>query len=143
MRRSCLAQKHTNPHLVIMKQPLFKHPITRALLTWVAFIPIAIINGIIREALYKPVVGELAAHQISTVIVAGTFILLAYFLLKHSIPMRPTNKLWLIGLLWVVLTITFEMVLGHYVLGNSWGRVFYDYNLAEGRVWGLLLLTLL
>ena len=42
---------------------------------WLVFVVIAIINAAVRNKVYKPVVGDLAAHQISTVI----FVSLIFF----------------------------------------------------------------
>jgi hypothetical protein len=44
--------------------------------------------------------------------------------------------------MWMVLTILFETVLGRYVLGKPWSQVLRDYDLLEGRVWGLFVLWL-
>jgi uncharacterized membrane protein YhaH (DUF805 family) len=45
----------------------------------------------------------------------------------------------LVGGIWVVMTIPFEFMFGHYVMEHSWSRLFYDYNLLQGRVWVLVL----
>ncbi|MGQ9625254.1 MAG: hypothetical protein ACUVT9_07815 [Candidatus Bathycorpusculaceae bacterium] len=37
----------------------------------------------------------------------------------------------------------FEFIAGHYVFGNSWEKLLADYNLLEGRLWSLVLLTIL
>lgn len=42
---------------------------------WLVFVVIAIINAVVRNEVYKPVVGDLAAHQISTVIFVCLFLL--------------------------------------------------------------------
>jgi len=46
-----------------------------------------------------------------------------------------------IGFFWVVITIIFEFVFGHYVMGHSWQKLFADYNLINGRLWVLVLLN--
>jgi hypothetical protein len=43
-----------------------------------------------------------------------------------------------IGLLWLVLTLGFEFLFGHYVFGNSWDMLLEDYNLSRGRIWILV-----
>jgi hypothetical protein len=45
-----------------------------------------------------------------------------------------------VGVLWLLLTVAFELLFGHFVAGHSWARLFHDYNLSQGRVWGLFLL---
>lgn len=45
-----------------------------------------------------------------------------------------------VGLMWMVLTIIFEFALGRYVVGDSWGKLIADYDILEGKVWGLFIL---
>lgn len=115
----------------------------RSIITWFLFIPIAILNGIAREFMYKPVVGDLVAHQISTVIACIAFFLLAYSLIKNKAVSETNRTLLLIGMLWVVMTVLFEFSFGHYVDGVSWEKLLADYNIFQGRVWGLFLLCML
>jgi len=51
------------------------------------------------------------------------------------------TDLLLIGAFWLVSTILFEFIFGHYVMGHSWNTLFADYNILKGRVWSLVLLT--
>lgn len=118
-----------------------KSLIIKSLLVWLLFVPIAVLNGIVRNYIYQPHVGELLAHQISTVIACATFILLAYFLLKHEVVNQTTNMLLLIGLMWILMTIVFEFGFGHWVAGHSWEKLLHDYNILKGRVWILFLLN--
>jgi len=37
------------------------------------------------------------------------------------------------------MTVCFEFFFGHYVAGHPWSRLFHDYNILDGRIWGLLL----
>jgi hypothetical protein len=46
-----------------------------------------------------------------------------------------------VGLLWLVLTVAFESLLGHYVSGATWETQLADYNILRGRLWPLVLLT--
>jgi hypothetical protein len=45
-----------------------------------------------------------------------------------------------IGLIWLGLTVVFEFLFGHYVMGNPWERLLHDYNLLAGRVWVFVLI---
>jgi hypothetical protein len=116
---------------------------SRAIITWILFIPIVFANATIRELFYKRFIGELAAHQISTIIAIVAFVLLAFFVLHHSLYNTSNIKLLLIGLMWVSMTAAFEFALGRFVDGASWDKLLYDYNLSEGRIWTLLLLAIL
>jgi len=37
------------------------------------------------------------------------------------------------------LTVAFEFLFGHFVMGNPWEALLHDYNLVAGRVWVLVL----
>jgi hypothetical protein len=43
------------------------------------------------------------------------------------------------GVTWLVLTVAFEFLFGHYVAHHSWSRLLHDYNIVEGRIWLLVL----
>ena len=116
-----------------------KKIIFSALVTWFLFMPIAILNGIIRNSVYQQYTGELLGHQISTVIGSLAFIALVYIVMRKSFAGLNQKALIGIGIAWVVMTVCFEFLFGHYVAGHSWQRLLYDYNLLAGRVWALFL----
>ena len=47
----------------------------------------------------------------------------------------------LLGIAWVALSVAFEFLAGHYVFGNSWERLFADYNVFRGRIWIMVLVA--
>ncbi len=55
-----------------------------------------------------------------------------------------TSQLLNIGVVWLLLTLTFEICLGRFILGYSWERIAADYNLLQGGLMpiGLVLLML-
>ncbi len=106
---------------------------------WLGLAALAIANGAIREKTYGKALSELRAHQLSTVtgmLLFGVFI----WLLVEMWPMASPRQAMVIGGLWLVMTILFEFVFGHFVMGHSWGKLLYDYNLYQGRIWVLVLL---
>ena len=108
------------------------------ILWWFAFPFVAIFNATIRELIYKKPLGDLAAHQISTVTGIVLFGILFYFIFRKW-KIESVKHAILIGLIWLGLTILFEFGFGHYIMGNSWQKLLHDYNIAEGRVWILFL----
>lgn len=108
------------------------------ILWWFAFPFVAIFNATIRELIYKKPLGDLAAHQISTVTGVVLFGILFYFIFRKW-KIESVKHAILVGLIWLGLTILFEFGFGHYIMGNSWQKLLHDYNLAEGRVWSLFL----
>jgi len=102
---------------------------------------IAIMNATIRQLGYSRFMSELRAHQVSTVTGIAFFGLYTWLLgLKWKI--QSERQALAIGFIWLVLTITFEFIFGHYVMGNPWSRLLHDYNLLEGRVWSLVLISI-
>ena len=113
-------------------------PLWKYILAWVPMVPIAIVNGFLRQAWYGKYIGNLAAHQISTlsgILFFGIYI----WAVLHRWRPRSRSQAWSVGLTWLALTVAFEFLFGHYVAGHSWNRLLDDYNLLEGRVWLLLL----
>ena len=111
----------------------------RYILAWVPMVPIAIVNAVVREAVYKNYLGDLRAHQVSTVtaiILFGLYI----WLLSRWWPIPSARQAVAIGFIWLGLTVAFEFLFGHYVMGNPWERLFHDYNILQGRVWSLVLI---
>ena len=108
---------------------------------WVIFGILAIINGTIRNKFYAPKVGEYLGHVISTIIGICFVAVGAYLLLRFARIDYSKIDLLLIGGFWVILTVLFEFVFGHYVMGNPWEKLLADYNILKGRLWSLMLLT--
>lgn len=106
----------------------------RYILFWFVLMLVAVGNGILREATYGKSVGELTAHQISTVSGMAFTGVVVYFV-SRAWPLRSSTQAWLIGISWLVLTVSFEFIFGHYVTGHTWERLLLDYNLLAGRVW--------
>lgn len=108
------------------------------ILWWFTFPFVAILNGALREVAYKKLVGDLAAHQISTATGIFFFGIIFYFIFKKW-KIESSKHAIFTGIIWLGLTILFEFGFGHYIMGNPWEKLLHDYNLAEGRVWSLFL----
>jgi hypothetical protein len=111
------------------------------LLAWIPMLALAIFNGAMREATYGKHMSELRAHQVSTVtgsLLIGLFI----FGLTRIWRLETARQAAEIGLIWVVLTIAFEFLFGHFVAKHPWSRLLRDYNIFAGRVWVLFLIWL-
>lgn len=100
-------------------------------------VAIAVANGAIREAWYGRHLGELAAHQVSTI---SALLLLGLYMawVIRRWPPRSGAEALGIGAVWLGLTLAFEFLFGHYVAGHSWSRLIQDYDLFAGRLWPLV-----
>ncbi len=112
----------------------------RATVIWFLLGFLAILNGAAREAFLRPAIGEQAGHIISTLIFCLVILLVALVALGWIGPASRGAAL-MVGVAWVVLAIAFEFLAGHYLFGNSWAQLFADYDVREGRVWLLVLIT--
>ncbi len=111
----------------------------RACAVWLVIIAVETVHGILRAVLLVPLVGDLPARQVG-VPVGSLLVYAVAFLLIRWIAARATLQLLGVGLLWVVLTVLFEIGLGRLLLGLPWDRIAEDYDPARG---GLLWLGLL
>ena len=108
--------------------------IVKYFFAWFGMMFIAIFNGGFRDSVYKPYVGELAAHQISTVTFLVLVTIYIWFLTKKWM-LKSSLQAWIIGILWFIMTLIFEFGMGWFIQHKSWDRLFYAYNLFEGQVW--------
>ncbi len=119
---------------MLSKKPLFTY-----LLTWLLLFVAGFVNGSLREFTYKHFVGELSAHQISTVTLILLITLIVWFVYRRR-PLENYTQCVAIGIMWMAMTAAWEFLFGHYVIGHPWERLLHDYNLREGRVWVFALL---
>ena len=54
--------------------------------------------------------------------------------------MNSPQQALIIGFNWLILTVIFEFLFGHYVMGHTWERLLQDYNIFKGRLWSLVLM---
>ena len=107
---------------------------------WLILAVSAILVATFRVELLLPQFGEQTAHQLGTILyLIVQFIIIYLFIRKLKI--KDVKTLLKIGIFWVVITIIFEFVFGHYVMGHSWQKLFADYNILNGRLWVLVLLN--
>ena len=112
-----------------------------ALLAWMALLVIAILNGELRNRVLSDHYGELRAHQASSLILSSIILLVSYvFSLVHESSASLLDVVY-VGLLWTCMPICFEFPFGHYVMKHSWSHLLQDYNLLQGRLWVLVLLS--
>jgi len=114
--------------------------ILRAFAIWILLLILAILNGGARDMLITPKVGDSAGHIISTIALCVLILLVSYYSIRWINPTKSLDPL-IVGLFWVTLTVAFEFLAGHYLFENSWAKLLADYNVMQGRVWILVLVT--
>ena len=107
---------------------------------WIVIAIFAVGNGIFREIILVPNIGHDPALPISGIILSLVIFLITYlffpFLGKHDF-----KTYLLIGFQWVIITILFEFIFGHYVVGKSWSTIFQVFNIMKGDLFVLVLLA--
>jgi hypothetical protein len=116
--------------------------IWRALAVWLAILLLANINGAVRELWIIPDIGEVAGRAVSTVILCALVLLLTWLTIGWIRPIAPADAMK-IGALWLVLTLAFEFLVGHYLFRKPWAVLLEDYNVAQGRIWVVVLVVVL
>jgi hypothetical protein len=105
--------------------------IFRSLVIWLVLICAEILHGIARGIFLVPHVGEFRSNQIG-VFTGSIIILVIAVVFVRWIGATRTMDLLAVGLLWLVLTLAFEIGFGRFVLGASWERLAADHNVLEG-----------
>ncbi len=109
----------------------------RILLVWVLFIPLAILNGAVREGVLVPWLRNNTALPLSGILLS-CLIFLTTYLLFPWLKATPRQS-WAIGSTWLFLTILFEFCFGHFVMGKPWRVLLDQYDVQGGNLWVLVL----
>jgi hypothetical protein len=114
----------------------------RAFAVWVLLLLGAMLNGGIRQWLLVPWMGELSGHVVSALLLSLAVVTITA-MLSPLLTLGSGREAWLVGAWWLMLTLAFEFLAGHYVFNVSWGELLADYNIGAGRIWVLVLATTL
>lgn len=110
----------------------------RVVAAWFALALAMSANGLVRELYLKRLVGPAAGDVLSAA--TGAIIILAVTaVLFRPFAGRPLRDLGRASALLVVLTITFELVIGRYLDRKSWQELLENYAVWRGRLWPVLL----
>jgi len=107
---------------------------------WVLFVIVAILNAAIRELIFTPMIGQQLALPLSGILLS----IFIFFITLGMVPFLKVSNLsgfWLVGVFWVLLTVTFEFIFGYYIIGESWDTLFEIFNILEGNLFVLVLLV--
>jgi hypothetical protein len=111
----------------------------RVLLVWLLIVVAESLHGALRRALFDPDV-EFVVRQAS--VLTGALIIFAItWACIGWLRIRSTAGALGVGVLWVVLTLAFEIVVGR-AMGLDWRRIGSDYDLLHGGLMPLGLLAM-
>jgi hypothetical protein len=116
--------------------------IWRAFGVWLVILVLANLNGAVREAWLIRPLGLVAGRALSTILLSAVVFLVTWLTIGWIGPASRGDAVR-IGVLWLVLTLAFEFLIGHYVFRQPWAALLEDYDLSRGRIWVLVLLVVL
>lgn len=106
--------------------------LSRAFIAWLLIALLESLQGAIRRTWIEPILGALTAARIGLAVGVVLVCVVAWTTLDWIGPPRPRQR-FAIGLVWVALTVAFEIGLGR-ALGYSWSRIAADYDPRAGGV---------
>ena len=116
--------------------------IMKSLIIWLCFIPVAILNGGLREYVLAKAITEEWALPISGITLSVCIFLTTWLLLPLVTKAITSKDCWLVGICWAALTIAFEFIAG-LADGNTMTELLAAYNPLTGNLWLLVLATTL
>ena len=115
--------------------------VLRSLEVWLFIAVASTMNGMFRSLFLVPRLGEHMAHVLSVLILIIVILLSSSVLVNRILREYANADLFLIGILWVVLSVGVDFVFEHYLLQVPWTAILHDYNLLSGRIWICVLIT--
>ncbi len=107
---------------------------------WIAMAVAMSANGIVREIVIKPRTSEKAAGVISAATGIGLIQLIAWLAFRRA---RADSwcQIAALAAAWLLLTLGFEFSMGLFIDHKSWQELVDNYNIFEGRLWPVVLTT--
>lgn len=109
---------------------------------WFLLLVVAILNAGFRTKILQEKLGDLRAHQVASLTFIVLIMTISVIYAALMISFATLMDLWTVGILWVILTVMFEFLFGHYVMKHPWKRLLNDYNLLKGRLWSLVIIAI-
>ena len=109
--------------------------VKKSLPVWLMIIPLAVLNGAIRDSLLQSLLGRYALPA-SGISLSVMVLLLAWVFVPRFGAKEPWQLVW-VGMVWAVLAVLFECALG-VGLGRTPGEILTAYNVTTGNLWLLV-----
>ena len=114
--------------------------VIKSLGIWLVIVIVAIINGVAREKILTPLIGSSFSLPLSGITLSVLVLVVTYFTIPFIGEVKTGTYLY-IGLLWVILTLSFEYLFGHYVTGKPWHEINQVFNILKGDLFIVVLIV--
>ena len=109
--------------------------LVRAFFVWLMIVFAESVHGTLRQLFLAPLIGNFPARRIAFFVGMLLIFLIAYLFIRW-IRAENTTQLFIIGLMWAILMLSFEFGLGILVLNYSRERMLEDYDISRGGLMG-------
>jgi hypothetical protein len=113
----------------------------RTLLVWLLIILLETVLGTMRTLFVEPQLGALKSRQLAIIPSLIMIFIVTWFCLPW-IGAPDLRQLVAVGVVWVTLTLGFEIVLGRLVLRRDWKQLLADYDVLNGGYMAVALLLM-
>ena len=107
---------------------------------WALFVVIALLNATLREQLLSPMIGQWLALPLSGILLSALIFLMTLIMVPF-LDVNDALGFWLVGALWLLLTLVFEFCVDLYVVGKTWESLLEVFNVLEGDLFAMVLIT--
>ena len=112
----------------------------KSFIVWICFIPVAILNGGLREYVLARLVGEETALPVSGILLSIFIFLVTWLVLPRLAKDCGMKDCLAMGICWALLTVAFESAAG-IADGSTVTEILAAYNPSTGNLWVLVLAT--
>lgn len=107
----------------------------RALAVWCLIFAAEAVHGILRTLLLVPRIGDMPSRQFGVVIGSVLIVGIAWLTVRW-IGARGTRQWLSVGVLWTLLMVATEVLLGRAAFGYPWERITEDFDPTRGGLLG-------
>lgn len=112
----------------------------KSIAVWLVIVIAAIFNGAIREKLLIPFIGSDISLPLSGITLSALVFIITYVAIPFFGNVKSGVYL-LIGAFWILLTLAFEYLFGHYVMGTPWHEINQVFTLLNGNLFIIVLIV--
>ncbi len=110
----------------------------KVVLWWIGLVILAILNGALRERVLIPSMGSFAGLIASGIVLSALVFIVACIAMPR-LGRFTAGAYWIIGAVWLALTVIFEFGFGLFVERRTMAEVLRAYTFSGGNIWILVL----
>lgn len=112
----------------------------KALGVWAVILVLAMLNGVLREAVLIPMFGSAPGLVVSGLLLSCLILAVTFFLLLPWLGVHSSSQLLFIGFGWLILTLIFEFSFG-LLRGKTMAEILDTYTFKNGNIWPVVLVV--